>query len=120
LVGAFDHELALKRHFHRTGESGWDILKSADVTVNVCLKLADFVERAFSQDGEVARVLWQDVSAQRIKALVKPLDLFDRQGLKFLTDKQSADPSLHIYSPTTSSFVPFVYFCEIELPLPGE
>ena len=54
------------------------MLKSANVSVNVRLELADFVERAFGQDGEVARVLRQDISAQRIKALIKPLDLFDR------------------------------------------
>ena len=54
------------------------MLKSANVSVNVRLELADFVEWSFSQDGKIAWVLRQDISVQRIKALIKPLDLFDR------------------------------------------
>ena len=47
------------------------------IFVNLQLELVDLVERAFSQERKVARVLAKNVPAQRIKPVVKRFDLFD-------------------------------------------
>jgi len=48
-----------------------------DVSVNVRLQLADFVYRPFSHDGEVFRILRQDIRPQAIDGSTQLLNLFD-------------------------------------------
>src|SRR6266545_5914181 len=60
-----------------TGSRRRRLFQAVDVLGNLRLQLSDFVQRPFRQQRKVSRVLGQDVTPQRIKTMIQPLDLLD-------------------------------------------
>ena len=46
--------------------------------LDLVAQAADFLQRAFGEDGEFARLAWQEFAAQDVERGVHPLQLLDR------------------------------------------
>jgi hypothetical protein len=52
------------------------LLKAMKVFRNLGLKFSDFVQRAFSENSEIARIFWQNVNSVGFQNALHPAHLF--------------------------------------------